>query len=187
MKEYSAINFSSIEDDKFILPGMFYSCTFHYCDFTEICLDTCVFENCKFFECNFSLLSVKHTRFIDVVFQKSKINGVDFSECDRLITEISFLECRVRNCNFSGLYLKKQNFSHSEIIESDFINTELRSSDFSHCLLTGTMFHNCNLMKADFSYAKNYTLNPEGNQLRKAKFTMPEAVALLQHLDIILK
>jgi hypothetical protein len=42
------------------------------------------------------------------------------------------------------------------------------------------------LTKADFRKAFNYGIDFKFNNLKKAKFSLPEAIALLTSLDIIL-
>ena len=48
----------------------------------------------------------------------------------------------------------------------------------------GTLFHNCDLSRSDFSGALNYSIDVRTNQVKQAKFSLPEAIALLQALDI---
>ena len=54
------------------------------------------------------------------------------------------------------------------------------------CDLDKAIFDRANLEKADFSTSRNYTINPEINRLKKTKFSMPDVVGLLSHLDIVL-
>jgi len=42
------------------------------------------------------------------------------------------------------------------------------------------------LTEADLSKARNYLIDPGLNQLKKAKFSLPEAMSLLYNMDIIL-
>jgi hypothetical protein len=42
------------------------------------------------------------------------------------------------------------------------------------------------LTQADFTGARDYTIAPNLNQLKQTKFSLPEAMALLYGLDIIL-
>jgi uncharacterized protein YjbI with pentapeptide repeats len=60
-------------------------------------------------------------------------------------------------------------------------------ADFGKSDLTGSTFHNSNLSKANFIGAINYSINPLTNKLSKAKFSKPEALSLLDHLDIIIE
>lgn len=44
-----------------------------------------------------------------------------------------------------------------------------------------------NLMEADFSDAKNYSINPFNNKLKNAKFSKTKVYSLLNFLDIIIE
>lgn len=44
-----------------------------------------------------------------------------------------------------------------------------------------------NLTKADLRQAKNYSIRPDSNKIKKAKFSLPEAMLLLYGLDIELE
>jgi len=46
------------------------------------------------------------------------------------------------------------------------------------------MFVKTNLMNADFSEAINYNIDVRLNEVKKAIFTLPDAINLLQHLGI---
>jgi len=60
----------------------------------------------------------------------------------------------------------------------------LRSANFSGADLDGTLFNGTNLELANLRSAINYSINPELNRIRKAKFSMPEAVKLLDFFEI---
>ncbi len=51
----------------------------------------------------------------------------------------------------------------------------------------GARFSTTNLSKADFRGATNYSIRPDNNKLKKAKFSLPEATLLLYGLDIELE
>ncbi len=61
------------------------------------------------------------------------------------------------------------------------------SCDFRGSDLTGTTFHNCNLEKANFSNATQYNISPIDNHIKKAIFTLPDVVGLLNHFNITIK
>jgi uncharacterized protein YjbI with pentapeptide repeats len=80
--------------------------------------------------------------------------------------------------------MKNGIFSGSKLKESHFTNTCLNGADFSDVDLSGTVFHNCDLSKADFSSATQYNIDPLTNKMKKAKFSLPEAVGLLRSFDV---
>jgi uncharacterized protein YjbI with pentapeptide repeats len=111
--------------------------------------------------------------------------GADFFKCEHLFSA-SFKNCVMQYCNFSGLNMKKGGFHRSLLKECYFKNTYLQGADFREVNLAGTIFHSCNLEKADFSGAIGYSIDPQVNQIKKAKFSLPDAIGLLACFDIIL-
>ena len=80
--------------------------------------------------------------------------------------------------------MKNATFNGSKLKECYFTNTCLNGADFGSVDLSGTLFHNCDLCKADFSSAINYTIDPQTNKIKKAKFSLPEAMGLLRSFEI---
>lgn len=80
--------------------------------------------------------------------------------------------------------MKKASFSGSKLKECYFTNNQLKGADFYDVDLSGTVFHNCDLTMADFSTAMQYDIDPQTNKIKKAKFSLPEAVGLLKAFDI---
>lgn len=82
--------------------------------------------------------------------------------------------------------MKHVAFNGSKLTDSYFTNTSLTHADFSDVDLSGTIFHKCDLSQADFSTAIQYAIDPLTNTLKKAKFSLPEAVGLLHGFDIMI-
>jgi uncharacterized protein YjbI with pentapeptide repeats len=82
--------------------------------------------------------------------------------------------------------MKSSSFKGSKLKDSHFTNTTLKDADFSDVDLLGTVFHNCDLCSADFSSSTQYDIDPRTNKITKAKFSLPEAAALLHAFDITL-
>ena len=65
----------------------------------------------------------------------------------------------------------KTKFDKCSLKETDFTEVNLSASVFSDCDLTGAIFSNTILEKVDFRTANNYSIDPEFNKLKKAKFS----------------
>lgn len=75
-----------------------------------------------------------------------------------------------------------------------FRNSNLLEVDFSECDLTGSVFDNCDFIratfensiieKADFRTSFNYSINPEKNRIKKARFSSDGITGLLDNYDI---
>jgi uncharacterized protein YjbI with pentapeptide repeats len=101
------------------------------------------------------------------------------AEVNHFLLDWSFEKCKIELCNFGGLKMKKSRFYECIIFDSDFIDAQLSEADFSLSDLQGCVFRNTNLEGANFSGAKHYYIDPAQNKLKKAKFSMPEAMNLL--------
>ena len=75
-------------------------------------------------------------------------------------------------------------FGESVVKECDFIDANLENAAFCGCDLEGSQFSHTTLTNADFTSAKNYRIDPRTNQLAAAKFSLPEAIALLEMMEI---
>jgi uncharacterized protein YjbI with pentapeptide repeats len=54
--------------------------------------------------------------------------------------------------------------------EADFTGSDLSGSIFDYCDLAGAIFENSVQEEVDFRTAYNYTIDPESNRIRKARF-----------------
>jgi len=90
-----------------------------------------------------------------------------------------FENCILDYCVFQGTTLKKTPFLHCSLKEVDFSNADLTAAVFTECDLTNTHFHYTTLEKADFRTAKNFSIDPEINKLKKAKFAFLNLEGLL--------
>jgi uncharacterized protein YjbI with pentapeptide repeats len=123
-------------------------------------------------------------RLIDVIFDSCKIVGLDFNLCHKHLLKLHFKDSILNTCNFSHLNLIKTNFINCKIHEGLFEESNLQEACFDECDLTDSIFNRSNLSKADFRSAKNYTIDPSNNHIKKAKFSIPEVIGLVRFYDI---
>lgn len=97
---------------------------------------------------------------------------------------MEFTNCSIQGANFDQLPLNGTRFLKSILKDCSFVEADLTSASFNGCDLAGSVFNNTILNEADFCEAFNYTIDPLNNRLKKAKFTLPEAIALLEIMDI---
>ena len=157
----------------------FSHCVFKGCDFGECRLNGSVFVDCVFSRCNLSCAKVDNCSFRDVVFDDCKLVNVVFTAVNPFLLNWTFRKCKIEQCNFGGLKMKRSRFLESVVRGADFVNVDLESSDFSGSDLQDTRFHNAVLEKACFVGSRNYYLDPTANKLKGARFSAPEALALL--------
>ena len=172
--------FAGIDYTGEILQQMdFYNCKFQSCVFVKSDLRKSSFEDCTFENCNFTMTNVEETGFRNASFKGCKILGIDFTRCNKFLFSFKFEGCLMDYCIFYGSKLKKTDFINCSLKEADFTEADLSSSDFSKSDLTGTIFSNTILENADFRGATNFSIEPEFNRMKKAKFLVYQLEGLL--------
>lgn len=164
----------------------FYKCTFESCDFSKAVLTQCRFENCTFNKCDLSLAKLKGAEFIDVSFTGSKLIGIDWAET-LSISGLKFNQCRLDHSVFYSVEMRFTSFEECVLKGADFERANLTKAVFTLSDLEGCKFRETNLTSADFTGAINYSINPNLNKIRKAVFSLPDALALLNCFDIVIK
>ncbi|MDA3940089.1 MAG: pentapeptide repeat-containing protein [Spirochaetia bacterium] len=188
LPEYNGIEIANEDFTKQDLSGkVFYNCDFRGCNFTQAILSSSDFESCSFIDCNFTNPIIVQTKFIDVKYEKCKLMGLNFYLCSQFAFDVTFDECLISNCNFGQMKMKSSKFTKCEIIESYFQDTFLEGATFEGSNFKGTLFHNTNLEKASFCNASGYNIDPTVNRIRKAKFTVPDVLNLLNTFNIEIK
>ena len=84
----------------------------------------------------------------------------------------------------NGDPLKKTNYRVCSLHEVEFTEADLNNASFDNCDLFRATFRNTILESADFRTAYNYSIDPEVNRLKKAKFSLAGIVGLLDKYDI---
>jgi fluoroquinolone resistance protein len=166
----------------------FHGCIFRRCSFVESVFHRCRFVECTFIQSDLSLVQVPGSVFSAVCFEASRVIGVNWAQADwsgtQLGEPLGFHESAIRHATFIGLDLKRIQIKDCVATEADFREADLSGADFSGTDLSGSLFLNTTLRGADLSSARNYTIAPRQNDLRGAKFSLPEAMSLLHNLDI---
>jgi fluoroquinolone resistance protein len=145
-----------------------------------------IFSECSFKDCNLSMAQVRSSSFKDIQFKSCKVLGVHFDQCNPFLFEVNFENCLLNLSTFQKMNLKKARFKDCTVHEVDFSDADLNSAVFDNSDLTRTNFNNTNLEKADFSTAYNYSIDPERNKLKKAKFSLQGVAGLLDKYDILI-
>lgn len=175
--------------DNISLPakGQYENCTFNNCDFAHQDLSGFTFINCTFNGCNLSLAKMGGTAFREVKFKDCKIIGVRFDHCKPFGLAFSFDGCQLGHSSFFKMKIKKTVFSNSHLQEADFTETDLTGAVFNNCNLLQTIFDNTILDNADFRSSYNYSIDPETNRMKKAKFSIAGISGLLAKYDIVIE
>jgi uncharacterized protein YjbI with pentapeptide repeats len=159
-------------------------CTFINCNFSNVNLSRIVFVGCEFSGCNLSMAGLTQTALQDIKFKDCKLMGLHFENCKDFLFAADFDNCVVQLASFYKVKLKKTVFKNCMLHEVDFTESDLSNAVFDNCDLAGATFDNTILEKADLRTARNYSIDPEANRIKKAKFSTMGIVGLLDKYDI---
>ena len=163
------------------------NCTFTNCNFEETNLTEFKFIDCEFLDCNWSLAMLHGTVLRDVKFKGCKMLGLQFETCNDFGLSFSFENCQLNHSTFFQMNIKKTIFRNCQLREIDFSESNLTNVIFDDCDLAQAIFVNTVLERADFRTAYNYSIDPENNRLKKAKFSILGISGLLDKYDIVIQ
>lgn len=169
------------------IDTQFESCTFKNCDLTQADFFGCDFIKCTFEHCNLSMVKFGHSGFDKVHFDGCKMIGVDFSHTKDFLFSIDFSNCILDYAAFMKKKNRKAKFSNCSLKGTDFSEADLTSAIFEKCDLNTAVFMRSTLSSANFVSSYNFTIDPEKNLLRKAKFSLDGLPGLLENYGIIVE
>ena len=163
----------------------FNDCTFRNIDFTDFIFTGIDFINCEFEHCNLSMVKFGYSGFDDTHFKNCKLIGADFTASKDFLFSVNFSDCILDYVAFMKKKNRKAKFINSSLKGTDFSEADLTLCVFTKCDLSAAVFMRTNLSQADFREAYNFSIDPEQNQLRKARFSEEGLVGLLHKYSII--
>lgn len=171
-----------------IVSKEFEGCAFQECNFSEATFNRCNFVDCEFTKCNLSLVKIEYSKFSDVLFNESKLIGINWTKASwprfGFSAPIKFCKSIVNDCSFYGLSLQELVLEECKAHNVDFREGDFSNANFTYTDLTGSFFTNTNLSGADFSEATDYDIDIYQNEIKQATFSRFEAVRLLDSLEI---
>jgi len=163
----------------------FENCIFENCSFIETTFQKCSFTDCIFNNCVLSAIQANLSTFSEVQFNNSKVIGFDWTKAKSL-RHLEFQDSQLTYSNFKLLKLPHLKIINCLANEVDFSGCDLTEANFSNSDLEKSRFLQTNLTKTNFTKTFNYSIDFKINKLKKTIFSMPEAISLLDSLDIIL-
>src|SRR5690606_664484 len=107
-----------------------------------------------------------------------------FESCNEFGLRFSFDGCQLDHSSFFKTKIKKTLFKDSQLQEVDFAECDLSGATFDNCNLAKANFDHTILEKSDFRTSYNFSIDPELNRMKKAKFSMMGISGLLHKYDI---
>ena len=185
--EHEGKTFEKIQGQEKVVSGRkFTECIFKHCQLNGLVFEDCQFTDCVFEDCDLSLLAVKRSFFHKTQILRSKAIGINWYEA-RSIMALQFTDTMLSYSSFFGKALKKMKFKNCVAKEVDFSDCVLTEADFGGTDLEGARFSGCDLSLANFREARNYSIDVLNNKVKKAKFSLPEALALLDSFDVVVE
>ncbi|MCK4751064.1 MAG: pentapeptide repeat-containing protein [Bacteroidales bacterium] len=179
-KTFKGINYG----EEGFLTGDYEECTFLQCNLSNSDLSTIVFVECRFIDCDMSMVRISGTAFRETIFKDCKLLGLHFENCNDILFSVEFINCDLNLSSFFTRSLTSSSFTECKLREVDFTEADLTGTDLKGCDLTGSVFNNTVLEKADLRTSFNYSIDPEINRIRKARFSAGGVTGLLDKYDI---
>ncbi|MEN0050801.1 MAG: pentapeptide repeat-containing protein [Bacteroidota bacterium] len=167
--------------------GEYEYCIFKNCNFAEADLSKIRFIDAEFLDCDFSNAKVHHTSLQDVRFKDCKLLGIQFDSCDAFNFSVNFEHCLLNHSVFYRMKLNRTSFHDCQLHHVDFAEADLSNSKLTKCDLLNATFDYTNLEQADLRGATQYSIDPEKNRLKGAKFSLLEVVRLLEKYGLVIE
>ncbi len=172
--------------------GEYEYCKYINCNFLQSDLSDIRLLECEFAGCDLSLVNLERTSLKEIKFKDCKMLGLNFGACDPFGFVVEFDTCILNYSSFHNMNspvkkrvrFRQTVFKNSLLHEVDFTECDLSSAVFDNCDLTRTIFDRTILEKADFRSSFNYSIDPELNRIKKAKFSQSGIAGLLEKYDL---
>lgn len=182
-KEFESIDYAI----KKLPVGEYENCKFINCNFAEANLSKITFIDCVFDNCNLSTANINGTSFQETQFLNCKFMGLRFEDCNQFLFTAGFTGCMLNLSTFYKMKLKNTRFINCSMQEVDFTETDLTAAELDNCNLLQAVFDHTVLEKADLRTAINFSIDPERNKLKKAKFSATALSGLLHKYDLTIE
>ena len=167
--------------------GEYENCSFNGLDLSNTDLSNFIFTECTFNNCNLSNSKLQDTAFRTVRFKDCKLLGMHFEDCKSFLFSVIIDSCNLNLSCFFQVNLKKSSLKNSSLHEVDFTEADLSQLHLDHCDLLKANFNRSILESTDFRLSINYSIDPELNRIKKAKFSSTGISGLLDRYDIVIE
>lgn len=183
-QNFSCLNYpSTLIEDK-----LFERCQFNSVNFSESQFIRCKFVDCEFNNCNLCAVQFKSSSFNNTAFFESKATGINWTLLNwshiRLSNPFQFYNSIISHSSFYGLKLQELVIEGCIAHDVDFREADLRRANLKSTDFENSQFVHTMLYAADFTEAHSYSIDPMQNDIKKAKFSLPDAIHLLDCFEI---
>jgi uncharacterized protein YjbI with pentapeptide repeats len=183
-QDFYDIELSTIEE--FQQNSTYEACRFSGIDFALVQIKHSKFIDCTFEECNLSNCSLVEASFQGVHFHNCKMLGLHFEHANPFGFACNFKNCQMKHVSFYQVNIQNCNFEYCDLEGADFTEAKAKDSSFFGSNLLHVIFEHTDLRAVNFVETKNLQLDPQNNQIEKAKFQVAQLEGLLlkYQLDI---
>jgi fluoroquinolone resistance protein len=177
--------FTHLENETYLFQqGEYEACTFTGCELSEAMLSKSLFSNCSFINCNLSNAIMNGTSIQETEFTNCKLLGLRFDACNLFGFAARFENCLLDHSSFVGMNLKNCYFNKCRLSHVDFSEADLSGISITLCDLADAVFDRTNLQRADFRQSQNFSISPDENQIKGARFSPDQVFRLLNKYQI---
>jgi fluoroquinolone resistance protein len=166
-------------------------CVWTDVDLQDAAVAGCEFVECRFEGCNLSNVRLSGSRLLGCTFVGCKLVGLDWTRLDTPAVDF-YHPTRFEDCDLSY-----SSFCDLRLVGGQWIRCVLRGADFSRASLDravlvgsdcdGARFDGSSLRGADLRGATRYRIDVRQVPIDDARFSLPDAVHLLEALPLRLE
>lgn len=146
-----------------------------------------VFVDCEFVRCDFSMCAFESSALRGCRFVDCKMVGSNFMNAAKVGFSVEFVNSKLDMSIFVGQSMLRTKFNHCSVVDCDFSEVNLSLSLFEGCDLSGATFSSTNLERVDFRSSYGYSISPNSNRVRGAKFSRFDAIGLLDEFGVVVE
>ena len=113
--------------------------------------------------------------------------GLSFDTCSNFGFEIHCKRCILQHSIFYKMDLRQCSFEYCDLAESDFGEADLSGAVLRDCDLERTIFNYTNLEKTNLLGATKFTIDPDNNKMKGARFSASEVIRLLDKYGLVIE
>jgi uncharacterized protein YjbI with pentapeptide repeats len=161
------------------------STEFRSCSFNDI--TGVAFTDCLFSSCNMSNAQVAKAKAQDLTFRDCKLIGINFYQMLDFGFSLHFENCLLDYASFDKKKMNKSTFENCKLHGANFSKADLSKAIMKDCDLADAIFDGTNLSGMDFTTNRNFSIDPQQNLIRKARFAAHGLAGLLTKYEIIIE
>lgn len=167
------------------LERAYESVEFRSCTFNDI--SGVAFTDCLFASCNLSNAQVAKAKGQDLSFSNCKLIGINFYQMLDFGFSLHFESCLLDYASFDKKKMNKSTFNNCKLHGANFSKADLSKAILKDCDLVDAIFDGTNLSGMDFTTNRNFSIDPQQNLIKRAKFAAHSLAGLLTKYEIIIE